>query len=69
MNVDGSILHLEMMSDGTIKCITYYPTHATCTGSGQRFIQGDTFCKSPLLYYASVTRFLDTSVFLHSWLE
>ncbi len=68
-DVNGSILHLEMMSDSTTKYLTYYPTHATHTRSGQRFIQGNTFCKSPLPYYASVTWFLDTSVFLHSWLE
>jgi hypothetical protein len=67
-DADGSILHLEMMSDSTTKYLTYYPTHATRTRSGQRFIQGNTFCKSPLPYYASVTWFLDTSVFLHSWL-
>jgi hypothetical protein len=66
-DADGTILHLKMASKGDTKYLTYHPSYANRTRSGHRFVRGSTLAKLPLTYYASVTRYSDTKVILHSW--
>jgi hypothetical protein len=68
-DTDGTILHLELTSDGITRFLIYHPTHATRTRAGHHFVQGNTLVDFPLPFYASVTSCSDTNVLLHSWTE
>jgi hypothetical protein len=58
-NTDGSSLHLKIITDGITGYTTYHPTHKTRTRSGTQFTKSNTYCNSPLPYYASVMRSSD----------
>jgi hypothetical protein len=68
-NVDGTVLPFENVIGNSTVFTIYYPSTSTRARAGKRFDRSHAHCTSPLLFYASITHFTYTCVFLHSWME